>query len=184
MVERYRVVLRGIRPLLMHRVALDETPGPTRAGGRPDPKVEAKHGLYRDKEGRIVVPALNIQASLRAAARRYRVPGRGRATFADYVLSGLSIEPEDVPLQIPDGRKPEDAWEIDVRPAVIQKARILRARPRFDQWGLEFFITIRDPSITEDTLSQILVEAGSSMGLMDFRPLFGLFEVDKMEKVP
>ena len=182
MVERYRVVLRGIRPLLMHRVALDETPGPTRAGGRPDPKVEAKHGLYTDKKGRIVVPALNIQASLRAAARRYRVPGRGRATFADYVLSGLSVEPDEVPLQIPDGRKPERAWKVDVRPAVIQKARILRARPRFDEWVLDFFITIRDPVITPDTLRSIIDEAGSSVGLLDFRPLFGLFEVDKLEK--
>ena len=69
-------------------------------------------------------------------------------------------------------------WEPDVRPVVVQRQRILRARPRFDSWELEFKIVNSDPTVIHrDTLQKILIDAGRYYGLGDFRPDFGLFEL-------
>jgi hypothetical protein len=182
MSERYLVSIRGTRPLLMHRLPADVGESRQRVGVRPDPRAEAERALYRDGHGNIVVPALNVLSCLRVAARDLRVPGKGRKTFRDYIFSGLVIEPENIPLVLPDGRNPEEAWQLDLRPVMVQKARVIRARPRFDQWALRFTVEIVDPIITEGALRRILEDAGRYVGLLDGRPLFGLFAVERFEK--
>jgi len=152
-----------------------------RKGIVPEPEDEAKSRLYRDESGKIVVPAICVLATLRNAAKEYKVPGKGRKTFKDYIYSGLRITPEMIPLQVPDGQDPENSWKIDIRPVVVNKARVLRARPRFDEWALEFTVDIVDPIIRPADLRQILEAAGKYVGLLDFRPLFGLFKVTKFE---
>jgi hypothetical protein len=73
-------------------------------------------------------------------------------------------------------------WKVDVRPVVVQRNRILRARPRFDQWELKFEIINNDSTIIhQDTLKKILEDAGKYYGLGDFRPEFGLFKVEEFE---
>ena len=66
---------------------------------------------------------------------------------------------------------------------MVQRSRILRARPKFDEWSLEFKIINKDPTVIHaDTLKKILIDAGKWYGLGDFRPEFGLFRVEKFEK--
>jgi len=48
---------------------------------------------------------------------------------------------------------------------------------------LEFTVEILDPVVTSSSLKEILIDAGKYNGLLDFRPLFGLFEVVTFEKV-
>ncbi len=166
----------------MHAVPKDLGKGRGR-GERPDPQEEAEAGLYRDKDGRTGLPMLNILASMRQAAKVLRVPGRGRTTFAQFVFAGLEIEPEFIPLRIPDGRTPQEAWQVDIRPVVVQRARVLRARPRFDQWELEFTLKIMDPIIREEHVKSMLEDAGRYVGLGDLRPLMGLFQLVALEPV-
>ena len=179
-VETYKVRIQGTRPLLMHRPnGLGE--GKTRRAQKHDPEEEAAAAVYRDANGNIVVPALNILASLRKAASDFRVAGKGKKTFKNYIYAGVQIEPMEIPLQYePNGDKP---WAVDVRPCVVQRSRIMRARPRFDKWALEFKIHIVDPVISPDSLKAILEAAGRYVGLCDFRPLFGLFKVVEFEQV-
>jgi hypothetical protein len=57
----------------------------------------------------------------------------------------------------------------------------MRWRPRFDKWELKFTISIVDPSVWNGTdIRNILEDAGKFVGLLDFRPLFGLFKVQSM----
>jgi len=179
-IERIRVRIEGVRPLLMH------SPGAMnikseRKGVQIDPRKEAEASLYRDDDGKIVVPAINILAAMREAAKEYKVPGRGRKTFRDYIYAGLRITPDMIPLQVPNGQDPETAWEVDIRPVVVQRSRIMRARPRFDEWALEFDIEILDPIIRASNVKEFLESAGKYIGLCDFRPLFGQFKVTKFE---
>lgn len=180
-VERISVRIEGTRPLLMSSPQSLLTESEKRKGIVPEPEDEAKSRLYRDESGKIVVPAICVLATLRNAAKEYKVPGKGRKTFKDYIYSGLRITPEMIPLQVPDGQDPENSWKIDIRPVVVNKARVLRARPRFDEWALEFTVDIVDPIIRPADLRQILEAAGKYVGLLDFRPLFGLFKVTKFE---
>jgi hypothetical protein len=91
------------------------------------------------------------------------------------IRAGLEITPENIPL-ISDG------WKVDVQSVIIQRNRIPRARPRFDNWNLEFEIVNKDPTIiNKDVLKQILIDAGKYYGIGDYRPDYGLFEVIKFE---
>jgi hypothetical protein len=173
--EIYAVKIVGSKPLLIHApTGLGDKPK-LRRGEHLEPKVEAESYLYKDTEGRICVPSVNIKACIREAGRNYKVSGR-RITFGAVIRAGLDIKPFPyVPLIHND-------WKVDVRPVVVQRNRILRARPIFDQWALEFQIINNDPTVIHaDMLKKILEDAGKYYGLGDFRPDFGLFIVEKFE---
>jgi hypothetical protein len=174
MVEVYKVKIKGTKPLLIHAPTGIVDKPKLRRGEHLEPKVEAESYLYKDHEGRICIPAANIKACIRDAGRNYKVSGR-RSTFGSMVRAALDVKTEMVPLI-------HDGWEVDVRCVVVQRQRIPRARPRFNEWTLEFEIVNKDPTIIhQDTLKKILVDAGKYYGLGDFRPEFGLFELEKFE---
>jgi len=170
LIEKYLVEIKGVRPLLMHApVDLGDNPI-RRRGEHLTPEREAEQYLYRDPEGNIVIPAMNIKAMLRDAGRNYKISGR-KTTYGAMIKAGIDIEPFYVPLK-------HNGWEPDVRPVVVQRNRILRARPRFDEWGLEFIIVNKDPNVLlRNIMKRIIKDAGKWIGLGDFRPEFGLFEV-------
>lgn len=176
--ETYKVRIVGIRPLLMHAPAMLGDKPKFRRGEHLEPKQEAELYLYKDDDRRVCIPAANIKACIREAGRNYKIKGRG-STFAAMIRAGIRIEPAMIPLIDPQtGTQPQ--WVIDSRPVVVQRQRIIRHRPRFDRWALEFNIINLDPSILhKDTLKRILIDAGKYYGLGDFRPEFGLFKVEE-----
>jgi len=175
--EVYKVKIRGIKPLLMHNPVGNISNVPTRRRSEiPDPEKEAESYLYKDPEGNICIPAYMIKACIRSAGRNYRVKQR-YSTYASMIRAGIDIEPEYIPLK-------HNGWMVDVRPVVVKGNRILRARPRFDEWELEFKLINKDPAILKfDIIKKILEDAGKYYGLGDYRPEFGLFEVIEIVKV-
>ena len=181
--EQVSVQINGTRPLLMHSPqSIGQNKG-SRGGTRHDPMEEAEASLYRDAQGTIVIPSLNLLASIQKAAVDYKVPGRGKKTFKTYILSGLQIEPEEIALIADGGGEKGEGWTIDSRSVVIQRARVIRSRPRFDNWSLDFTINILDPIIRMTDVKEFLDSAGKYQGLCDFRPLFGLFKVVGFKRV-
>ncbi len=184
-VEIYEVRIRGIRPLLMNAPRISKNVVSRRRSEIPNPEEEAYNALYRDGDT-IVVPSVNIKAMLRDAGRNYRIPQR-KATYAAYIRAGIDIEPSPyVPLLNPRTNRPyrvsERSWVVDVRPVVVQRNRVLRARPRFDEWALEFRVVNLDPGLLKtEVIKQILIDAGKFYGLGDYRPEFGLFKVERFE---
>jgi len=168
--ESVTVHLKGIKPLLMHAAnSIGQTS--TKKTNNYDPQEEAEAALHKDAKGVIGVPSIAIVQCMKKAATEHKAPGRGKKTLKDFVLSGLLIHDEFIPLT------PQD-WVVDSRPAVVQRARIMRWRPRFDKWELKFSIEITDPSIWNPSLiKSILLDAGRYVGLLDFRPFFGTFDV-------
>ena len=63
------------------------------------------------------------------------------------------------------------------RPAKIGMAKIMRTRPRFDDWGAQIDLTYNDELISKRDLIDAVVRAGKTIGLGDWRPRFGRFEV-------
>jgi len=176
-VEKYLVKIKGVKPLLMHApVGLGDNPK-RRRGEHLLPEKEAEMYLYKDDKGNIVIPSLNIKAMLRDAGRNYKISGR-RTTYGAMIKAGVDIEPH------PYVSLKHSGWKVDIRPVVVQRSRILRARPRFDEWKLEFTIVNKDPQVLlEDTMKKVVEDAGKYYGLGDFRPEFGLFEVENFEVV-
>lgn len=168
--EKAKVKIEGVAPLLMNRFAIDkETEEKAkRRDEKFDPKEDAEKALYRNDKG-CYAPSTWIEACLRDTAKEFK--GKGRGTLKSTVLSSVFVDPPEIPLN----KKTYD--EIDQRPAVIQRQRIVKSRPRFNSWALEFAVNFDEKRINRDTLKQILEEAGQTKGIGDYRPKFGRFKI-------
>lgn len=170
--EFFKVEISGISPLLQHRFASEE-PVSRRTVNNYDNNELVKKALYTDGDGNIVQPAIHIEACMIKAASSFRF--QGKKTFKDVFKSGVFVHPELILHQ-------NQHWVMDEKPVVINKSRIIRARPRFDDWSLEFEIEITDERITHTMLQMILSEAGKYHGIGDFRPRYGRFEIKRFER--
>jgi len=170
--KKVEVEITGIAPLLQHRFAMEDNGVNISKIKKKvyDPKEEADKCLYKNAKGEIYQPAEHIFQSMVRAAVDFKY--EKRRTYKDVITSGILVEPEEIPL-ITEGK-----YEIDARGAVIQRARVVRWRPRFNKWKLKFIINILDDNnIAVPTLKEILDKAGSSKGIGDYRPRFGRFMV-------
>jgi len=174
MEEKYNTTIRGTSPLLQHKFSEEEKPTTKKGGQVYDNQADAEKCLYKDKDGKICQPALHIESAMIKAATNYKIPGLGKKTFKDAFKGGIFVEPSMIPHK-------NDKWELDLQGVVISRSRITRARPRFDDWELEFAILNRDERITPEIVKQVLEDAGKFVGIGDFRPRFGRFEVIKFE---
>jgi hypothetical protein len=170
--EKVKVRIKGTTPMLVHRFSIKNQDEAARRDQQYDIKEDTERALYRNGS-RCYVPSTWIEACLRDASKNFR--GKGRSSMKSTILSSVFVTPEEIPL----GKETYD--EIDIRPVVIQRNRIVRARPRFNTWEIGFEIEFDDTKIKRETLRQILEEAGRSTGIGDFRPKFGRFELDMFE---
>lgn len=165
------VEITGIAPLLQNRFPMEEHGHNISKATKKVyvPEDEAKKCLYI-KDGQIYQPAEHIFQSMVRAATDFKFSGK--KTFKDVVTSCIAVEPEEIPM-ISD--KP---YEIDTRPVVIQRARVLKWRPKFNQWKLRFkLLILDDTNISPSNLKEILEKAGATKGIGDYRPRFGRFMV-------
>ena len=63
----------------------------------------------------------------------------------------------------------------DTRIMTVQRAKILRTRPRFDQWNITFNLMYDEEKIDIQTIVDAMEYAGSYVGLCDSRPKYGKF---------
>ena len=151
--------IKGTSSLLMHKfpfVAID-------GFEKLSIEEQAEHVAYRTAEGELYVPGLNFQRALVSGATY--IKGKGRATMQKPVAACVLISPEYILLH-------EREYTIDTRPVVIPatKGRVLRHRPRLDEWQITFSIEYDPVLMKEEELRKVVDETGSRVGLLDFRP--------------
>ena len=178
--KTFDVEIVGVCPLLQNRFNT-ETEGISKSKGKKKtyiPTDEAEKALYRDKQGYIYEPSEHLLGSLIRAAVNFKY--EGKKTFKDVVKSCVLVLPDAIPLN--DGKT--ESWdEIDTRPVVIQRARVVKWRPKFNDWKLIFQLQILDEDVLDArTLREILDNAGSRYGIGDYRPRFGRFQVTKWKE--
>ncbi len=164
--------------MLQHRFATEEHGENTSKSKKKvyDPNVEAEKCLYKNLKGEIYQPAEHIYQSMVRAAVDFKF--EKKRTYKDVITSGIIVQPEEIPLVV------DKHYEIDARGAVVQRARIIRWRPRFNEWKLNFSIDILDDeNISVPTLKEILERAGATKGIGDYRPRFGRFMVTAFKEV-
>jgi hypothetical protein len=102
------------------------------------------------------------------------------------VPSAVIVLEDQIVLRDAEGN-PLKHFEVDSRPVVIPstRGRIMRHRPRLNDWHAEFTLEIDDEVMDSDTVHQLLGEGGKRQGVGDNRPAFGRFHVVKwMEFAP
>jgi hypothetical protein len=154
-----RCMIKGLSSLLMHRYPAE----PIEALEKKPPEEQAELAVYRSPDGELYFPGLNIQRSLVSAATFSK--GKGRATLQRVVAACVFVSPEYCLLGA-------QKYIVDSRPVVIPatRGRVVRHRPRFDDWRLSFELSYDDTLLTEPELRRVVDDAGNRIGIGDFRP--------------
>lgn len=172
-----QVELQGVTPLLMHSAeGMTAEKAKKNPGKVYDNVKNAESVAYRNKDGQLYIPSRCLKSAIINAASWYKF---GKKNAKPIIAGCLTIQPYEILL----GTK---EYTIDLRPVVVQRARIIRARPRLDEWKINFQIIYNEKMIGESTLIQeILEEAGQRVGILDNRPQKygenGTFKVTKFE---
>jgi hypothetical protein len=175
----YHVRIEGIAPLLMHSPAgLGEKR--LAKGVIPSPEEECINALYSDGKGNPVVPSRCVEGALVKAGAGKTAAGHGKKSYKGFLLAGAEVTPEEIPLI-------SEPYIIDKRRAVIGRQGIIRCRPRFDKWALEFNLVIKDAYLLghgqDAMLKSVMEDAGLLVGILDFRPKFGRFKVTEFKMI-
>jgi hypothetical protein len=183
--KKIEVEIEGIASLLHHRFA-EEDHGQNKSKVKKKvyvPEEEAEKACYRKKDdGTLFQPSEHILGALIKAGTNFKY--ENRKTFKDIIKAGIIVTPDNIPLLNGQGDKPIKNWdEIDARSVVVQRARVIRWRPKFNKWRLKFEIEIiNDDELSSSTLKDILDYAGK-LGIGDYRPRFGRFMVTSFKEV-
>lgn len=180
------ITIRGLTPLIMHNGRLADPLDPatqalakltskrnkTIDDHREVSKAEWYGSLYLDDDGLPCLPGEVIEAALVAGAKHYKL---GKVAKGGIVVDGL------FPLEYNGPRSVDGLWKdggfLKRAGVRVGQARVIRSRPIFPDWECSFEIHW-DPSTVkdEDTIFDI-VKAAGNVGIGDWRPKFGRFEV-------
>lgn len=185
--RQLKVRIKGRSPLLMHsdRFAnpLDKATKAHKELTGKRKKTDADHeaiarsewmgSLYHNQALGPFIPGQNIDASLQEAAKLQKLGKK----FKQAVM----VVDDEVPLQYKGPRDPAalfDAGFIDVRGVRVSMAKLMRCRPKFNDWSVEFTIAFNEDVVNVEEVRKALTDAGSLVGLCDYRPRYGKFEVE------
>ena len=136
-------------------------------------RLEWEGHLYMNGEGP-VIPGENVEAMIRDGAKFVRM-GRN-------IQRGLQILEQKVKLEYSGPRDIEGMWNqrdkfTDIRSVVLQKKRIMRCRPIFHEWSISFTVVASEELLNMNDILGYVKQAGDFVGLCDYRPRYGRFEI-------
>lgn len=176
---RVKVTIEGVSPLLMRRYPLEEAEKLRRRGEIPSPEEECGKAMYRNEDG-CYIPSTWISAMLTQAGTKFRA--KGRLSYRD-VMKTIIVEPEEIPLLKKTGERYETYDVINRSPVVVQRQRIVRSRPQFNSWKATFELEFDEGLVKDEDLRKILELGGKTIGLGDWRPKYGRFEVREFKVI-
>jgi len=185
--EKKKVKIEGTVPLIVHNIALADPLNPivkeikkisakkkkTDDDHQAMARLEFQGGLYMDENDVIVMPAECLEGCL--------VSGSKKARLGQKFKSAMFIDDASIKFTFDGPTKWEKRFEDKncvSRAAVrVQAARVMRTRPAFRNWTIEFTILYNPEIIDAGDVDNALEAAGSQCGLCEWRPRFGRFEV-------
>lgn len=184
------VSVEGVAPLMQHRFPLPNFENMSKGGkvktGEKDYTQEWREYFYTTPEGEIYQPATHFDGAMVKAAANYKIQGSRGRTYKDLFKGNVFTSPEFIlhGIKIPENldTDADKCLYLDLRPVVIQRARIVRIRPCFKPgWKLDFSIEVLDDQVPANVLNEVLSMAGRTIGIGDFRPRFGRFMVVRFD---
>ncbi len=187
MASTMKVTLKKVSPLLQSNERMADPLDPARkrlaklTGMKK--KTDATHEdikraewegcMYWDAKIGPYVPATWIDAMVKEGARKNKM---GKAFEA-----AVSCAEDRVPIQYKGPRDLEGMYAAgtfcDRRGVGNMGRKVMRTRPRFADWSLAFTLTYDENEVNAEHIKTALEVAGRMVGLGDFRPRFGKFEV-------
>jgi len=181
-----KVKINGVAPILLHNSRLANALDPitkaiakytakgknkTESDYKKISELEFQGGLYYDEKGDIFIPDVNLERTIHEGSKMDR---NGKK-----FLSGFMIT-ENAYLK--NGKiynfnkiKDQDKHKFMV-PVNIQRNKVIRTRPRFDIWNLEFTCMFNENILNFSEVETAIHKAGFLVG-----PKFGRFEVESIK---
>jgi hypothetical protein len=191
-----KVTVEGRSPLLMHNPRLaDPGDGWTKqikeitklsSKKRTDEHVmrlrecEYMGGLYIDEVLGPYVPDSWVEGVIREGAKKVE---RG---LASTIIAGLTCEEQMMPLQYNGPRDAKSLYEsnqfFDSRIVVVNNARVVRIRPRFNlPWSFNCTLLIYKDLLNVDQVQKSFTAGGMYKGVGDYTPKFGRYSLSSFE---
>lgn len=136
-------------------------------------ELEWRGGLYLNEYDQIIIPSNVLEAAF--------VNGAKKTKSGKQAQAGLFVH-EDAILKFPHStlsigelwNMPEYRLAVGVR---VQTSRIMRTRPKFTEWGIDATIVYDEGIFNRNKVLDIIKTSGDIVGVGDWRPKYGRFEV-------
>lgn len=169
------ITIVGSADILFHRWNTEAVAEKAAAakGSKAKKTDDVESYVYRMANGNIAIPGEYLRMSLLEAAKFRQDPRSPRKSAKDLFKAGL-VSLTD----LADTGKP--TWDyIHACRVTVQQAAVTRQRPALHAgWEATFQLQVLTPEyIGRDLLGSVLSDAGRLVGLADFRPTYGRFQI-------
>lgn len=170
-----KVTLQGSSDLLFHRWNVEEVEAKSLAakGSKAKKTDNIESFVYRNDEGELCIPSEYLRMAVISAAKYKQDPRSPRKSAMDLFKAGICCLNPLASLGVTN-------WDYeDKRRVVVQRAGITRTRPAMKiGWKATFELMVLLPEyISSNDLNESIQFSGRLIGLGDFRPTYGRFNV-------
>lgn len=193
------VTIKGVKPLLHHAFTsnqldsmAEQAKQRTGAENYAYEWLPTMHIVAENGTNYLCQPAIHIESAMLKAAGAYKIPGRRGKTWKDPIQAYVRVSPDDI-LHLREGdpraapgpdllENPRDGLSVFIARVRVQRAAVARSRLMLDPgWELSFQIDVNDTQLNAGVLETILSEAGRAVGISDWRPRYGLFQITEFD---
>lgn len=173
------VTIRGSADFLFHRWNNESVAekAAARKGSAAKKTDDLESYVYRDDDGNISIPGEYLRMAMIGAAKFRQDPRSPRKSAMDLYKAGIISLTNLASV----GKK---QWDYeDRRRVVIQRSAITRTRPALKTgWVVTIQLQVNLPEyISETDLNEVISMAGKLIGIGDFRPSFGRFQIESFK---
>lgn len=173
--KTFKVKIKGITPLLQHRMTDEELFGllGTKTSKKKDkeeqtPRELAEKYAYKNEQG-FVIPTSYLCGAFKSVASEYKQKNSQRKSIKS-IAGGIFRPTMEFAQIVDDNGKPVLDFEVDIKKATNhQKGAVAICRPRFDKWNVETEISIDEELISPEMVLDILNDSGKRSGIGSFR---------------
>lgn len=167
--------IKGVSEFLFHRWNCEAVEEKSKAakGSKAKKTDDIESYVYRNAEGELCIPGEYFRQSIIMAAKFRQDPRSPRKSAFDLFKAAIC----SLSTNCSTGKK---EWDfIDKRRVSVNRAGITRSRPALNTgWQCEvMFMVLLPEYISPEILHEVLTNAGRLIGVGDFRPTYGRFQV-------
>lgn len=173
------VAIEGSADFLFHRWNAEavETKAKAAKNSAAKKSDDIESYVYRLDDGNLAIPGEYLRQAIIHAAKFRQDPRSPRKSAMDLYKAGVVSLTALASLG-------KDKWDYeDKRRVVIQRNGVNRVRPAMRAgWNAEFQLMVMLPEyISRQDLNEVVSTAGRLIGVGDFRPTYGRFQITKFE---
>ena len=181
------IKIQGLGPLLMHNgqlanpmnehaIRLSELikkakTAKTEAAWTAAYRAEFDGGLYLDEKVEPCLTGETLEGMIQEGAKKTK---QGKQAKAAIIIDG------NFPLFYKGPRDADSLWEAKFFKTVgvkIGPNRVMRTRAMFTGWSCAFQVHFNESIVNKKDIANFVKAAGAEVGLCDWRPRYGRFEV-------